>query len=94
MAGNIVNPPFDGLGQKAQALIFEGTAKELGIMASTKAFNTYLKRWPNATSHVTDKALRQNLTQVRFYKITPKLFMVFDEVNFPDDPRQEYVPAK
>lgn len=27
-----------------------------------------------------------------FYKITPKLFVLFDTVNFPDDPRKEYSP--
>jgi hypothetical protein len=30
----------------------------------------------------------------KFYRIKPELFVLFDAVNFPDSPRQEYRPAQ
>ncbi|MEK7447671.1 MAG: pyridoxamine 5'-phosphate oxidase family protein [Patescibacteria group bacterium] len=86
----IVQPIFTKLGQLGRGITFEGTAKELNILSSGKAFDNYLKKWPKATMYISKKDIRNNLTKTRFYKITPKMIVLFDEVNYPDQSRREF----
>lgn len=55
-----------------------------------KALSVYAER---IFSHEQIAQFRKSETHPhRFYKITPKLFVLFDAVNFPDNSRQEYIP--
>lgn len=89
VAGGIVKPPFEGLGQKVRGLTFQGVAKELGNAPLNEAFNYYKSRWRQVISHVTVEAIIHDSTKVRLYKIIPSLYVLFDEINFPEQPRQE-----
>ncbi len=91
VAGSIVQPIFTKLGQLGRGITFEGTAKELSLTKSKKAFENYLKRWPKATMYITKKDILGNLTKVRFYKIEPQMIVLFDEVNYPEDSRREFL---
>jgi len=42
VAGNIALPPFEGLGQKARAVAFEGIAEEVGMMASKEGLKLFI----------------------------------------------------
>lgn len=90
VAGSIVHPIYKKVGQECRGITFEGTAEELGILSSGKAFDNFMKRWPKASMYVTKKSLRGNMTKVRFYKIKPSTIVLFDEANYSDDPRQEF----
>lgn len=90
VAGAIVHSTFNKLGQLGRGITFEGTAEELSPLKSGKAFDNYLKRWPKATMYITKKDILKNLTKTRFYKITPKMIVLFDEVNYPDQSRREF----
>ena len=91
VACGIVHPHLEGLGQKVRGLTFEGVAQEIGLAGADldDAYSCYSSRWPNASSYVKKDDIARDLTQVRFYRIRPTLFVLFDEVNFPDNPRQE-----
>jgi len=91
VACGIVHPHFEGLGQKVRGLVFEGLAQEIGEASIDldQAYSCYSSRWPNASSYIKKEDIIRDLTPVRFYRIAPTLFVLFDEVNFPDNPRQE-----
>ncbi|MCL5094167.1 MAG: pyridoxamine 5'-phosphate oxidase family protein [Patescibacteria group bacterium] len=92
VAGSIVQTKYmQELGQESRGLTFEGIAEELGVIDSLKAFENFFKRWPKATKYITKKSIREELTKVRFYKIKPSLIVLFDEVNYPENPRQELI---
>lgn len=86
----IVHPIYEEAGaeQPNRGITLEGRAEELNILKSGKAFDNFMKRWPKATKYVTKKDLLKNLTKTRFYKVTPETIVLFDEENYPDDPRQ------
>jgi len=88
----IVHPIYKEAGgaEANRGITLEGTAEELNIIKSGKAFDNFMKRWPKAKKYVTKKDLIRNLTKVRFYKIIPKIIVLFDEENYPDDPRCEF----
>lgn len=90
VAAAIVHPIYNEAGgQECRGITLEGTATELGILSSGKAFDNFMRRWPKAKKYVAKKDLIKNLTKVRFYKVTPKTIVLFDEVNYPDQPRRE-----
>lgn len=89
VAGAVVQHPLEGLGQKVRGITFQGVAEEVGILGLRDAYAQYKKRWPQVEKHAGLDALLKNAIATRFYKITPSLIVLFDEVNFPEQPRQE-----
>ena len=86
----IVHPIYkEAGGQECRGITLEGTATELGVLSSGKALDNFMKRWPKAKKYVAKKDLIKNLTKVRFYKIKPQVIVLFDETNYPKDPRRE-----
>ncbi|TSC87849.1 MAG: Uncharacterized protein G01um10147_352 [Microgenomates group bacterium Gr01-1014_7] len=87
VAGVIVLPHTPG--DKVRGIQFQGTARELtdrdeavaGMKYYTERFGMESKR-VNTILDGTDGHV--------CYKITPSLYVLFDEANFPDNPRQEY----
>lgn len=74
-----------------RGLQFEGTAKVLTNETDiAKAKSVYVDRiFPEERiQEFTAHAERPH----KFYRIKPELFVLFDVVNFPDNPRQEYRP--
>jgi len=53
-----------------------------------KARNLYLKKYSGAEKIPMEK-LRDPVFAAAFYAVRPRSFVLFDEVNFPNEPRQE-----
>lgn len=89
VAGAIAKP-HETLGVKTRGIQFEGKASEVPVLELPKAFRIFTKRFPKTTAYVKSvKDILKNITQQRFYKIKPSRIVLFDEVNFPDNPQQE-----
>ena len=91
VAGTIVIPHEEGIGQKVRGIQFEGKAEMIGIGGLYKAYQLLKEKYPNAVKHIpTLDLIKKGSILVRLYKIIPKSIVLFDEINFPDNPRQEY----
>lgn len=88
VACSIIKEIPEGLGAKVQGLHFEGTAKKVTNSLSS-LIPQFTARWKLAKDHLSFNRVKNNLTDVRLYKIKVTKFIWFDEVNFPKDPRQE-----
>lgn len=87
VAGTIVLPHKSG--DKVRGLQFQGVSKELSNKTEVKsALKYYSKRFKLSSERV--KAIIENTDGHVCYSIKPSLFVLFDEVNYPTDPRQEY----
>ena len=95
VAGGMVNHSLKGFGQKVRGLSFEGWAEELsGKKEIGAAFRIYSKRWPKAKDHYRLEELSSGESHSRIFRILPERYVLFDEVNFPQQPRQELVLSK
>lgn len=89
VAGAIVKP-HRTLGVKTRGIQFEGNAAEVSVLELPKAFNLFVKRFPKAKKFMKSaQAIIKNITDHHIYKIVPSSIVLFDEVNFPDNSRQE-----
>jgi uncharacterized protein YhbP (UPF0306 family) len=89
VAGSIAKP--HEVSDKPRAIQFSGTATKLNDPADVaKARSVYEGRIFDAET--IDKLMANPDRPHMFYKITPKKFVLFDTVNFPDNSRQEYIP--
>jgi uncharacterized protein YhbP (UPF0306 family) len=88
VAGTIVKPHTIGSGEKVRGLQFEGIASECTNADLETASTLYLQKYPTAEK-IPLETLRKPDFIAAFYIIKPKMFVLFDEVNYPDDPRQE-----
>lgn len=79
VAGTIVLPHSHG--EKVRGLQFQGIAKQLEGKEVEEGIECYSKRYLEVSA--------ETKKSHDCYKITPKLFVLFDEVNFPNNPRQE-----
>lgn len=78
-------------GDSVRGIQFQGTAKELLDKKEAKvALACYAKRYGMPVKRV--KEILDGTDGHVAYKITPSLYVLFDEVNFPNDPRQAYKP--
>ncbi len=90
VAGGIAHPPFEKPGGKVRGLAFQGRAEEAGGPLSKAAYAYYRKRWSQALGRVKPGGVAGDFTRARVYRITPSLYVLYDEVNFPEQPRQEF----
>lgn len=51
-----------------------------------------LRRMANGLPPSPDSKLLSGEDPHKLYQIKPELFVLFDEINFPDNPRQEWRP--
>lgn len=86
VAGTVVLPHTHG--EKVRGLQFEGVAKELISKEAIKEIECYSNRFQDIPKEKIKTILEGKDSHV-CYKISPTLFILFDEVNFPDNPRQE-----
>ena len=91
VAGGVVAIPLDGLGQKVRGLSFEGNAQEATGTLLAAAYESYANRWPKVRDMFTVRDIEAGATQMRMYLITLSRVVLFDEVNYPSNPRQELV---
>ena len=86
VAGTIVLPHIPG--QKVRGLQFQGTGRKAIGDTMQKAMDTYATRM-GMKEERKQKILTGEDAHAP-YTIKPSLFVLFDEMNFPDNPRQEY----
>lgn len=87
VAGVIVLPHTPG--EDVRGIQFQGFAKELTDKSEAKqGMKYYAKRYGMKPERV--NAILDGIDGHVCYKINPSLYVLFDETNFPDDPRQEY----
>ena len=87
VAGTIVFPHNPG--DNVRGIQFQGVAKELNNKKeATEGMKYYANRFGMKSERI--KAIIENTDGHLCYKITPILYVLFDEANFPDSPRQEY----
>jgi hypothetical protein len=86
IAGSIVAVPLDSLGQKVRGVTFTGAARELDRVGIEDEIRQFIGRWPAAT--INAESLARDATASRLYEIAVDEWILFDEVNFPDNPRQ------
>lgn len=85
VAGSIILP--HNYGDKVRGLQFEGEARELCGQDSIAGQNIYSSKfWI-----VEDRAMtaKEGKDDQACYQIRPAKYILFDEVNFPDNPSQE-----
>jgi uncharacterized protein YhbP (UPF0306 family) len=88
VAGSIVAITLEGLGQIARAVTFKGTARELSTINIETEANAFVARWPAAHDAIDPGRLARGETRSRLYEITVTEWVLFDEANFPDQPRR------
>jgi len=91
VAGGVVAIPLDGLGQRVRGISFEGHALEAVGDAMLPAYDAYAGRWPKVREMFTAKDIEAGATPMRMYVIKMSRIVLFDEVNYPSNPRQELV---
>lgn len=89
VAGGVVAMDLEGLGQKVRGLSFEGRAEEVIGEAIEKAYDYYAQRWPQVRTMFTSADIQSNLVDMRMYRVELVKAVLFDEVNYPGNPRQE-----
>src|SRR3990172_7577213 len=96
VAGAIVKP-HKTLGDKTQGGQFEGKCQEVKGKEVAKGNFLFAKRFPKVTKFILSpkeiieakKEITKGKIPHLLYKITPRNIVLFDEVNFPDQSRQE-----
>ncbi len=88
VAGTITKLFVIGSGEKVRGLQFEGTARECNWKELKTANDLYLRKYRKA-EHIPLSMLRLAKFVAAYYIVKPKSIVLFDEVNFPKDPRQE-----
>ncbi len=86
VAGVVVLPHVHG--DKVRGLQLEGRAEEMGAEGIDEGLKVYSERFWLPEERM--KKLLSGTDGHVLYIIRPTLFVLFDEKNFPDDPRQEY----
>lgn len=84
VAGAIVKDPT-----RIQGIQFEGTAQEVTGEELDRVNAIYQARYGDKPERLQEA--KSNDPSVRgYYKIIPTKLVLFDKINFPDNPRQEY----
>jgi uncharacterized protein YhbP (UPF0306 family) len=76
-------------GQAWQGLQVEGTAKEMRPEETGQLFQAYGERF---NAHHRLSAILNGQEDSRLYRLKPTVFVLYDEQNFPTEPRQEWRP--
>jgi hypothetical protein len=88
VGGSIVAIELEGLGQLARAVTFRGRARELPTVGVDAEAMAFLERWPAAHGAIDPGCLARDETASRLYEIHVLEWQLFDEVNYPDQPRR------
>jgi uncharacterized protein YhbP (UPF0306 family) len=92
VAGAIVAIPLTGLGQVARGVTFTGHAHELPVVGIDRQIGDFCRRWPNAQPAIDPAKLAAGEIPSRLYEIRVTEWVLFDEENFSQQPRQ-VIPA-
>ena len=79
----------DGLGQKGQAVVVSGQARQLPPAECEKAYQLYLKRYPKLAEFQSLEVTLDGSGDHKLYELIPEEIIWWDEENFPEDSRQQ-----
>jgi uncharacterized protein YhbP (UPF0306 family) len=89
VAGGIIAIDLKGLGQKGlRGITFTGNAHECAGSELEEAYETYATRWSKARESFPLTDIKSGESPMRMYKITPTQFVLFDEENYPKQPKR------
>lgn len=88
VAGSIIAIPLDALGQQVRGVTFTGRARELPCLGIDAEIDLFTRRWPASTAALNPDALARAETPIRLYDISVNEWVLFDEANFPEEPRK------
>lgn len=94
VAGSIVAIPLEGLGQTVRGVTFTGAGRELPTIGIDDAIESFVTRWPASSASLDPAKLADGSTPTRLYEVTVAEWVLFDEANFPADPRQVMPAAR
>lgn len=86
VAGAIVLP--HNYGDKVRGLQFEGKCRELKDDEALNGRSIYERKFWIVEDRVLNQ--QQGVDMEGVYQIVPERYVLFDELNFPDNPSQEY----
>lgn len=88
VAGGVFHLPQEGLGQPVRGISFEGTARQVSASEISSHYEIYASKWPQVRE-MTPVEMFTSDSGPRLYRIDLRLVVLFDELNFPDEPRRE-----
>lgn len=90
VAGAILAQELTSLGQKVQGVTFTGNASAVSNDQLDHVLPIFLARWP--TDALEASKIKSGLIPNKLYRVTVDLWILHDELNFPDSPRFEWHP--
>lgn len=95
VAGGIFTSDLDGQeyvlngpGTVVRGVTFTGEARECVGDELDQAYETYATRWEQANRLFPLAKIKSGESPMRMYKIAPMQFILFDEKNYPDQPKR------
>ena len=88
VAGSIIAVPLEGLGQTVRGATFTGVARELPTCGIDREVAAFVARWPRAEAALHPEKLAHGEIPTRLYEVTVAEWVLFDEANFPEQPRR------
>ncbi len=88
VAGGIIAIELERPGQKVQGVTFTGRAYECPSEECDDAYRAYAECWPQAHDLFPLAAIQAGDSMMRLYRVRPQAFVLFDEVNFPEEPKR------
>jgi hypothetical protein len=88
VAGAVVHGEQIGVGQTVRGMSFEGTGQLVAPEGLEAACDIYAGRWPKVRETVTPDKFNEP-DGPGLFEIGLRIVVLFDELNFSDDPRQE-----
>ena len=94
VAGSIIAIHLEALGQKVRGVTFTGAGRELPLVGIGDAIDSFVSRWPASTVVIDAERLTNGDIPTRMYEVIIDEWVLFDEVNFPEQPRQTINPDR
>ncbi|WP_018350197.1 pyridoxamine 5'-phosphate oxidase family protein [Longispora albida] len=88
VAGSILDIELDELGQEVRGVTYTGTARELPATGVDTEIGVFAGRWPRAARAIDAARMAAGTNHHRIYEVTVTGWILFDEENFADQPRQ------
>lgn len=85
VAGSVAVQKFAVPGKAVMGITFQGKCREIPKSQAREAYRFYL-RSPGKTM-IPLKEILSGKSRRRLYKVVPEVYMLFDEIDFPEQPR-------
>jgi hypothetical protein len=94
VGGSIIALTLEGLGQTVRGVTFIGVARELPTCGVDGEVAAFVARWPRAEAALHPGKLAYGETPTRLYEVAVAEWVLFDEANFPEQPRRVIEAAR